>query len=37
MAVAAVESFKQKVMYGLSPGTKKVHVVERWPLWRGGR
>ena len=43
MAVAVVERFKE-VMYGLSAGTKKewplkpeVAVVERWPLWRGGR
>ena len=35
--VAVVERFKQEVMYGLSAGTKKVAVVERWPLWRGGR
>ena len=37
MAVAVVERFKQEVMYGLSAGRKKVAVVERWPLWRGGR
>ena len=24
--------FKQEVMYGLSAGTKKVAIVERWPL-----
>ena len=22
---------------GCPPGQKKVAVVERWPLWRGGR
>ena len=32
MAVAVVERFKQEVMYGLSAGTKKVAVVENWPL-----
>ena len=37
MAVAVVERFKQELMYGLSAGTKNVAVVERWPLWRGGR
>ena len=31
--VAVVERFKQEV----STGTKKVAVVEKWPLWRGGR
>ena len=30
MAVAVVERFKQEVMYGLSAGTKKVAVVERF-------
>ena len=35
--VAVVERFKQELMYGLSAGTKKVAVIERWPLWRGGR
>ena len=30
--VAVVERFKQELMYGLSAGTKKVAVVERWPL-----
>ena len=32
MAVVVVERFKQELMYGLSAGTKKVAVVERWPL-----
>ena len=32
--VAVVERFKQEPMYGLSAGTKKVAVVERWPLVR---
>ena len=30
--VAVVKRFKQESMYGLSAGTKKVAVVERWPL-----
>ena len=37
VAVAVVESFKQELMSGLSAGTKNVAVIERWPLWRGGR
>ena len=32
VAVAVVERFKQESMYGLSAGTKKVVVVERWLL-----
>ena len=32
MAIAVVERFKQESMYGLSAGTKKVTVVERWSL-----
>ena len=32
VAVAVDESFKQESMYGLSAGTKKVAVVERWSL-----
>ena len=36
MAVAVVERFKQELIYELSAGTKKVAVVERWPLWGGG-
>ena len=32
VAVAVVERDKQESMYGLSAGTKKVAVVERWPL-----
>ena len=32
MAVAVVERFRQESMYGLSPGTKKGTVVERWSL-----
>ena len=32
--MAVVERFKQEPMYGLSAGTKKVAVVERWPLVR---
>ena len=32
MAVAVVERFKQESMYGLSAGTKKKAIVERWPL-----
>ena len=32
MAVAVVERFRQELMYGLSSGTKKVAVVERWSL-----
>ena len=32
VAIAVVERFKQGLMYGLSAGTKKVAVVERWPL-----
>ena len=31
---ALVERLKQEWMYGLS--TKKMAVIERWPLWRGG-
>ena len=34
VAVSVVERFKQEPMYGLSAGTKKVAVVERWPLVR---
>ena len=32
MVVAVVERFKKESMYGLSAETKKVVVVERWPL-----
>ena len=32
MAVAVVERFGQESIYGLSPGTKKVAVVERCSL-----
>ena len=32
VAVALVERFKQVSMYGLSAGTKKKAIVERWPL-----
>ena len=32
MAVAVVERFKQKPMFGLCAGTEKVAVVEGWPL-----
>ena len=32
MAVVVVERFKKESMYGLSAGTKKVAVVERWPF-----
>ena len=32
MAVAVVERFGQESIYGLSLGTKKVAVVERWSL-----
>ena len=32
MAVAVLERFKQELMYGLSARTKKVAVIERWPL-----
>ena len=32
---SATARFKQESMYGLS--TKKLAVVERWPLWRGDR
>ena len=32
VAVVVVERFKQESMYGLFAGTKKVAVVERWPL-----
>ena len=32
MVVAVVENFKQESMYGLSAGTKKVAVAEKWPL-----
>ena len=35
--VAVVERLKQELMYRLSTGTKNVAVIERWPLWRGGR
>ena len=35
--MAVVERFKQEVMYGLSAGTKKMAVLGRWPLCRGGR
>ena len=31
MAIATVELFQQESMHGLSAGTKKVAVVERWP------
>ena len=30
--MAVVERVKQELMYGLSAGTKKVAVIERWPL-----
>ena len=33
--VAVVERFKQELIY--QPGQKNVAVVERWPMWRGGR
>ena len=36
VAVAIVESFKKESMYGLSAGTKKGAVVERWPFLIGG-
>ena len=32
MAVAVVERFKKELMYLLAAETKKVAVVERWPL-----
>ena len=32
MVVVVVERFKQESMYGLFAGTKKMAVVERWPL-----
>ena len=32
--VAFVERFNQESMFGLS--TKKVVIIERWPLWRAG-
>ena len=35
MAIAIVERSKQESMYGLSPRTKKVAIVEGWLLWRG--
>ena len=30
--MAVVERFRQESTYGLSAGTKKVALVERWPL-----
>ena len=36
MVIAIVERFKQESLYGMSAGTKKVAVVERYPVWRGG-
>ena len=32
VAVVVVERFKKESMYGLSAGTKKMAVVESWPL-----
>jgi len=32
MAVAVVAGFEQEAMYGMSTRTKKVAVVDRWPL-----
>ena len=32
MAVAVVERFKKELMYLLPTETRKVAVVERWPL-----
>ena len=32
MAVAVVERFKKELMYLLAAETKKLAVVERWPL-----